>query len=359
MHRLRNKKKNKEDGETESNGGGGGLLSGKSFKRTKNAPAPVKPMLDLATALPPTDDFRTSLLMPNLAQRFSILAQEQSGQNSLAERPSAQTNGNSKGDDLSSFNFSSFTPSGGLSDIAETGSIAGSLGGNYGLGSAQSRDSHDSDEQGGMMNRSRPGEGNVLFGGRQKVYRVVGNSSGRASSDDVREGGGSMGGRVYYDNDVPVSTFAAAKKAYNYGDEDTEQFQATPERPYSPPTAQNNDNNRNTSSSTNSTPTNFTRSSTAATSVNSQHPSTSGPSSSSPNIGTGVNTMLVGKPRRPLYEQALDQQAHEQQNMFMLNQRKYGTMSPPLITDRNSPVDNYMQSGSHAGTPSPNTERHN
>ncbi|KAF8466373.1 hypothetical protein BDZ91DRAFT_169865 [Kalaharituber pfeilii] len=201
MHRLRTKKSKGPKDEAENESSGGGLLS---FKRGKNAPPPAKPVIDIAAALPSTDDFRTSLLMPNLAQRFSILAHEQSDS---ASQSSSKSGNN---DALASFNFSHNFSGSGLPDIAETGSISGSITGKNGAGNACSRDSHTSDESTSIMNRSRPGEGNVLFGGRQKVYRVVA-SSARDSSEDSREPR-SLGGRVYYDNDISDSTFARKEK---------------------------------------------------------------------------------------------------------------------------------------------------
>lgn len=329
MHRLRKGKKDKEDGEHETKGGG--LLA---FIKGKNIPAPVAPAIDLTTVLPPTDDFRTSLLLPNLAQRFSILANEQG-----ELKPSTTS---SIVNELSSHNFPSFSNNGGLSDIAETSSLSGSISGKQGAG----RDSHTSEESGsgGMMNRPKPGEGNILFGGRQKIYRVA---TSHGSQDDAREPG-SLAGRIYYDNDIPVSAFSWREKkktndGYDGGKvDDLEEPQQ--ERSTSPGRI---NNNRNTSSSTNSTP--LTRSSTAATSVNSQHPS-------SPHIGSPPNTMVTGKPRRqPLYEQALDQKLQEQQTkMEMLtNQLRIGTMSPTQL-NKNSPIDTQR-----AGAISPTTERHN
>lgn len=339
MHRLRLGKKEKDDGEKES---GGGLLSGKSFKKNKNAPAPVAPVIDLTSALPPTDDFRTSLLMPNLAQRFSILAAEQGD--------STQSTSNISSNDFGAFNFSSNFHSGGLTDIAETSSMSGSLGSKGGIGTAQSRDSHTSDESapGAIMNRARPGEGNVLFGGRQKVFRVATNTT-RGSSEENREPG-SMGGRVYYDNDVPATTFAwrEKKKAYDEYDQETEHgvLETQPERSPSPshPGDTNTNNNRNTSSSTNSPP--LTRSSTAATSVNSSNPSTSA------HVGSPPNTMVTGKPRRqPLYEQALDQKIQEQSKLELFTtQLRVGAMSPTPINGH-SPIDPYQAQRSTSSSP--------
>ena len=330
MHRLRKGKKDKEDGDHESKGGG--LLA---FIKGKNIPAPAAPAIDLATVLPPTDDFRTSLLLPTLAQRFSILANEQQGE----AKPSTTGYGVNE---LSSHNFPLYSNNGGLSDIAETISLSGSITGKHGAG----RDSHTSEESGsgGIMNRPKPGEGNVLFGGRQKIYRVA---ASHGSSDDAREPG-SLGGRVYYNNDVPVSAFSWREKkktSDNYDDEKVEELEEPQqERSVSPGRT---NNNRNTSSSTNSTP--LTRSSTAATSVNSQHPS-------SPHIGSPPNTMVTGKPRRqPLYEQALDQKLQEQQTKIemLTNQLRLGAMSPTQL-NRNSPIDTQR-----AGAVSPTIERNN
>ena len=70
------------------------------------------------------------------------------------------------------------------------------------------------------MNRPRPGEGNNLFGGRQKIYRIaVGarTSSGDANGNEDGNwtGGKGMGGRALYGDDVASSAFARPAQSEN------------------------------------------------------------------------------------------------------------------------------------------------
>ena len=52
------------------------LKSSRTFKRKqKNVEAP-KPEIDISAALPDTNDFRTSMLMPQLSARFSMLREQ-------------------------------------------------------------------------------------------------------------------------------------------------------------------------------------------------------------------------------------------------------------------------------------------
>ena len=77
MNRFRGKKKGKDDLEAprpsiESESSSPFRMFGKK-KAQEEEP---KKEIDLATALPSTDDFRTSLLMTNLSARFSMLREQ-------------------------------------------------------------------------------------------------------------------------------------------------------------------------------------------------------------------------------------------------------------------------------------------
>ena len=50
--------------------------SSKIWKKNKKEVVEEKPQLDLGSALPSIDDFRTSLIMPNLSTRFSMLREQ-------------------------------------------------------------------------------------------------------------------------------------------------------------------------------------------------------------------------------------------------------------------------------------------
>jgi hypothetical protein len=308
MHRLRNKKKNKgeeSDGEITSpplaptvpHVSMGGLLGGK-----KNKQAPQESNnLDFDFALPPTDDFRTSLLMPNLANRFSILKAEQQAAAAAA----------ANGEDLPQ----PYKPFAALDDIAETSSLNGSLMSAHDRLTAKSDDRRASeDDTGSVMSRPRGGEGNVLFGGRQKVYRVT--------PRILREDGSSMEdlrmGRSVSSNDIP--DYYMPRRVVREDQENDDEVE--------------NNKNRYTSSSTNSTPTTMARTSTAATSINSQPGSLMSPPNSATLPQSPTMATAAGKNRRPLYEQALDQQLQDQQSNTLgrlerlASLRRMGSTSP-------------------------------
>lgn len=181
------------------------------WKKAKKAPE-VRPQIDLSIALPSTDDFRTSLIMPSLSTRFSML-REQDDPNSILGKASddsvLQPRRKSR---LAEYGF----PSSGLADIAEVASIHSSLrppfapehpGQSYVL-----EDGYGSDAEalgGSVMSRSRPGEGNVLFGGRQKIYKIP--TSGAASTKSL--------GRLVYDDDVGMSAFQRYRQRAREEDE--------------------------------------------------------------------------------------------------------------------------------------------
>ncbi|RPA73141.1 hypothetical protein BJ508DRAFT_54587 [Ascobolus immersus RN42] len=290
MHRFKTKKKESAPAPISSAPPPQKESTGVFSKWGKSTPAPEPtPKLDLAAALPSTDDFRTSLLMPKLADRFSLLQAELAAASANGTPPAnSSDNPLVLGNEKRPF---------GLADIAETASLHGaesvhSAPDNNRLTTFSTNTSHSADDAGGsIMSRARPTEGNVLFGGRQKVYKIP---SGRPSEDDrdgLTGGAGTMGGRVYYDDDVPAATFRQRKKEFE------DQYENT---------------DRSTMSSNNSS--SITRSSTAATSINSRNDRESTPATtldsgaSSPRSGGFSVAAALAKPRRPLYEQAADGQ---------------------------------------------------
>ncbi|KAA8895123.1 hypothetical protein FN846DRAFT_759415, partial [Sphaerosporella brunnea] len=303
MHRLRNKK-SKTKGEEADVPPLPPVSKSGFFAWDKPAPAEPPKVNVLEDALPSSDDFRTSLLMPNLAQRFSILKAEQDALAAAAAREAAGPS--SEADACAPPRFA------GLSDIAETASLHGSIVSAHDRLTAKSEESRPS-EDGSVMNRGRQGEGNVLFGGRQKVYKVTpsrGLKTG-TSMEELRVGTGF--GRAVCQNDLPSPVYRRKSR-----DDDAESRNEDLGEP---------NRNRYTSSSTNSTPTTMTRISTAATSITSQ-PGASVSAASSP-----TGTMATGKVRRPLYEQALDQQMQDQQSSALSRLERLAslrtTSSPP------------------------------
>ena len=235
------------------------------------------------------------------------------------------------------------------------------------------------------MGRSRPGEGNTLFGGRQKIYKIPVSGSASSKNLSTSEGGESasakgMGGRVLYGDDVATSAFQKlrdqARREREREEEERQKARSSKEhdRSHSPPPA-NYNRNRETGSSTTSGPSQ-PRTSTAATSIASQRsvhernangsshtnlPSTQGP------IPSHGSDRTHPKSRR-LYGQGLDQQMHEQQSSAMHRleslhrQRTVGgqprnmqqSRSATNLHDRfqrSGPL--YASSGFRAGSPPP------
>ncbi|WEW59069.1 hypothetical protein PRK78_004537 [Emydomyces testavorans] len=210
MNRFRTKKKLKDDGASEVPALPS--FSGKSFRRGKKNPIESKSEIDLSMALPPADDFRTSLLMPNLSARFSM----------LREQDDPTTKIGKANDDsvlfprrVSRLNLFAHSP---LTDIAEVSSLSGSTRPSINLTrtsyTSGEGDPSEEDHSGSVLNRPRPSEGNNLFGGRQKIYKIPVKSTSSDSNRNSEEGEttGGMGGRALYENDMPLSTFQKLKE---------------------------------------------------------------------------------------------------------------------------------------------------
>ncbi|KMU76092.1 hypothetical protein CISG_05350 [Coccidioides immitis RMSCC 3703] len=209
MNRFRTKKKHREDGDSEA------LtlpsFTGKPFRKKKNQ-IESKSEIDLSTALPSADDFRTSLLMPNLSARFSM----------LREQDDPTTKIGKANDDsvlfprrVSRLNLFQHNP---LTDIAEVSSLSGSARPSLNLArtsytSGEATTPSEEDHPNSVLSRPRPVEGNNLFGGRQKVYKIPVKNSSTGDSDSMERGSsGSMGGKAIYENDMPMSTFQKIKE---------------------------------------------------------------------------------------------------------------------------------------------------
>lgn len=294
--------------------------------KKKGEPEP-KPELNIAAALPSTDDFRTSLIMPSLSTRFSMLKEQDDPTSKIGKASDDSVLQPRRQSRLHEFGFAP----GGLTDIAEVSSLKGSVNSSvhgpvrppFATERSGSFDSQATAEEGGsIMSRARPGEGNVLFGGRQKIYKIGG--SGNAT------------GRLLYDDDVHLSAFQKMRREEKDRLASQEQEGAV-EEPSSPtrdtysPTTEGFDRRRETSSSTNSG--SIARISTAATSVASQNAGSVSAAPISPTEVTKSNT----KARR-LYDQGLDQQMFEQQssamnrlNSIQRTRAQTGRATPPLL----------------------------
>ncbi|KAK8194267.1 hypothetical protein M8818_007455 [Zalaria obscura] len=339
---LKNKKAAREAASDDSASFNAPQQKEKKWKRGKKAPLEQKPQLDLSTALPSSDDFRTSLIMPNLSARFSML-REQDDPNSKIGKASDDSVLQPRRQSNLNFGF----PNTGLSDIAEVSSINSSL--RRPFAGPQRQDSygsedgagtgHESPASGGVMSRARPGESNFLFGGRQKIYRVPASASSKSLNTDQ----GGMG-RTLYENDVNLSAFqrhrqeekeAAANagaeevdnssgdlSGFNFSDEVSHTQESQPMEVSPSPAS----SHHKRSTSTTSTTPSQRRASTAATSVGSQGtapaavlppPTSAPPKAPLPDVPQLQRSMT----KRRLYEQGLDQHMHEQQasNLTRLN----------------------------------------
>lgn len=309
----------------------------KTFRRNKKGGQPSKPeepQIDLTTTtLPSSDDFRTSLLMPNLSARFSMLREQDDPLSKIGKANDDSVLFPKRASRLDLFNRQ------GLSDIVEVDSRRGSLRPPFAFRTeSNSTDGYGTDtdapRNGSIMSRAKPGEGNNMFGGRQKIYKLRGDDVRRGSGGDDHIGTGNsngMGGRAIYESDVALSAFQRLreqekeKSERDWNDRSSTRSSKEDERSVTPPLAHYN-RKRETSSSTNSGPS-YPRTSTAATSLASQRSiygapvATNGSSSSitSPIPGAHISPSSdrpgppVSKPKR-LYGHGLDQHMHEQQS---------------------------------------------
>ncbi|CAL3963783.1 unnamed protein product [Diplocarpon coronariae] len=328
MNRFRTKKRGKEapDGlvraSTDSDGPPPTIKPSKTFRLGKKSQEPEpKPEIDLSTALPASDDFRTSLLMSGLSARFSMLREQDDPKSKIGKASDDSVLFPKRLSRLNELGLSTQ----GLSDIAEVSSINGSIrppfatsrtGSYVGL---EGYGTDDDSTHGGMMNRSKPGEGNNLFGGRQKIM---------------------MGNRALYESDVSQSAFQKIREREREEQRDQERqrqdLEAQSSRPNSPQLPGYN-RKRETSSTTSSGGPSITRGSTPATSFTSQRtPSLNGGHTPvTPVIsGNGALQRSTTKTRR-LYETGLDNHLCEQQFSAMnridtlTRQRTLDTYTPP------------------------------
>ena len=258
----------------------------------------------------------------------------------------------------------------GLSEMADTAGLDGPIRRPFASTRTESYGSagYDTDD-GSVMSRSRPGEGNTMFGGRQKIYKIPVGASGSvkkfgAKDDDELPSGGNMGGKALYESDIATSAFQKLREEERQERErvSMEHLQSSKEqdRDGSPPLAKYN-RNRETTSSTNSG-ISQPRMSTAATSVASQrsmyhdNPS-SFPHAFSPSAqpSSSGSDRPFPKTSRRLYKHDLEQHMHEQQssaihrleslNRLRSNAGGSGARSLPLSRSATGLSDRYQRGG--------------
>ena len=317
MNRFRTKKKGKDDA---SIGGRPSIEADSSgpfrmFGKKKQLDDGAKRQVDLAAALPPSDDFRTSLLMTGLSARFSML-REQDDPNSKLGKASDDSVLSPRRQSRLALEYTSPNT---LHDIAEVESLRAPAFGRF--------DSYQSDDAssttGSVMGRAKPIEGNNLFGGRQKIYKLNAGSKG------------GMSGRALYGDDVAQSAFQKWRQA----EKDRISFEDGVMDIPDADTYHNYNKRRETNSTTSSAPS-AGRDSTAATSIASQ------PSSLKDGQSAGH---LPGPERsvtrtRRLYEQGLTQDLQDHQSSALSRmdtlsrQRVLGSRTPDLTPPVPSPT---------------------
>lgn len=346
MNRFRNKKKGKDEVEAprpsiESESSSPFRMFGKK-KAPEEEP---KKELDLTTALPSTDDFRTSLLMTNLSARFSMLREQDDPNTKLGKASDDSVLFPNRQSRMMDFGFAA-----GLGDIAEVESVRAP----FARESVASNDDASS-INGSVMGRSKPIEGNNLFGGRQKVYKI-----GTGGNK------GAMSGRVLYGDDVAQSAFQkwrqSEKDRQSLDLQQSESIESETGRPESP-SQTDYERKRETNSTTSSGPS-AARDSTAATSI----------SSSQKDRESFANTFRTASPTPPvertvtrtrrLYEQSLNQDLQDQQTSALsridtLSKRTLGSRTPdltPLVPSPSSATfgDRFMTRSVLAKASAPN-----
>ncbi|KAI1189761.1 hypothetical protein F5B17DRAFT_166598 [Nemania serpens] len=272
MNRFRTKKKGRdEDGVPRPSQESESSMPFRSFRKGKKSQENEKKEIDLATVLPSNDDFRTSLLMTGLSARFSMLREQDDPNTKIGKAsddsvlfPKRQSRM-----DLASFR--------GLGDIAEVESIK--LATPFGRMESYHSDDADSLNAGSIMSRAKPTEGNNLFGGRQKIYKIPAGASSSRAVD------GGMAGRALYDDDVAQSAFQKWRRAEKERESqedpdgsDTQEEQRDSSADLDPrsesPASSGYNRRRETSSTLSSVPS-VARHSSAATSITSSQPASS------------------------------------------------------------------------------------
>ncbi|KAK7747082.1 hypothetical protein SLS62_009238 [Diatrype stigma] len=314
------------------------------FRKGKKQQENERVELDLSTALPSNDDFRTSLLMSGLSARFSMLREQDDPGTKIGKASDDSVLSPKR---RSRLDFATLRA---LGDIAEVESIKAAS--PFARENSYHSDA-DSTTGASVMSRAKPTEGNNLFGGRQKIYKIpVGSNSSKKTG---------MGGRALYDDDVSLSAFQKwrqTERDRTSSDEDRDEARAEaadrlsgnvdtesqqPESPF----LGGWDRKRETSSTTSSVPS-LARNSTAATSVTSSQPTASvndcqpNPAAPTTNPTTSLERNVTRT--RRLYETGLNHDLQEQQSSAvsrfesLTRQRTFGTRTPELSPTSNSPT---------------------
>lgn len=356
---------------------------GRGWRKQKKLPEATKSQVDLSTALPALDDFRTSLIMPNLSARFSMLREQDDPASKIGKASDDSVLTPRRKSRLHDFDLD-LTTTTSRENVDSVTSKPSTI--ERPWLPAKQHDSFVSDQSAGsdsnsdpsMMNRTRPTDGNVLFGGRQKVYRLP--SSGHSKTNGL--------GKVLYGNDLSSSpyqkhkqdqplTMAASTIDFEF-QTDNESVSAGSARGANVETSsigtsqlvdeiqaphKTSASLRSQRSGDSSVPSQAQ--STAPTSIHSQPPSAPTPATQSPAPAMpkplGIPERSLTK--RRLYEQGLDQHMYEQQTTALtrlnsVHRQQSRSKSPPAALNAKafgSIPDSAMPSSSSSRPQSPNT----
>lgn len=312
-----------------------------SLKSKKKEPE-SQPEPQFSIELPSTDNFRTSLLMPKLSARFSMLREQDDPESKIGKASDDSVLFPKRASRLNIFGHNPSM----LADIDEvssndgsrpsmalgrTDSYASGVDGGYGT-------DDDRSQNGSIMSRARRAEGNNLFGGRQKVYRIPVRAPGDSPGPESPLGSG----KFVYDHDLNMSAFQRLRlkeKQERAAAEDSARESLVQENEDANSTISAQ---RTTFSSTASGPAADARSSTAATSIDESQFSVSQSQSQSQipapteahvdfRSASAMSTPKTGSIRsRRLYGQGLTQAAQNQQSSTLhrlesLSRQRSGT----------------------------------
>ncbi|KAJ5666969.1 hypothetical protein N7462_011378 [Penicillium macrosclerotiorum] len=302
--------------------------------------------LDLSAALPSSDNFRTSLLMPKLSARFSMLREQDDPESKLGKASDDSVLFPKRASRLNLFGHNPSM----LTDIDEVSSNDGSrpsfaLGrtDSYGSGVDGYGTDDDRSQNGSIMSRARRAEGNNLFGGRQKVYRIPVRSPGGSAPSPTESISRGMG-KAVYEHDLNMSAFQRLRLQEKEERRAAEEAAREASQEFEDNTSTLSSTERTTYSSTASTHTPDARMSTAATSIDESHPIASQSQVPSNPISdakvdihppSALSTPRNGSVRsHRLYGQGLTQTAQNQQSSTLqrlesLSRQRSGT--PELL----------------------------
>ena len=285
-------------------------FTSKGFGRNKKHAPEEKSEVDIATVLPASNEFRTSLLMPNLSARFSMLREQDDPATKIGKANDDSVLFPKRASKLNLFAHND------LADITEVGCASESVRPPLAprdRAHSYDVDGYDSDRGSGIMSRPRPGEGNNLFGGRQKLYKLPTQASIKPPMDSQTPDRTSWtrSGKPLYEDDISLSLFQKHRQQQQNSHKEQRGEDVADE-------AENSSigspapSFRRFRETTSSTASGLRRLSTAATSIDSQpfSPQRQQPHNQSSPTTTASKTAVGPGPgqasnNRKLYEQAL------------------------------------------------------